>query len=86
MDLIKFQVGRGDILGCQVGKGEEMSSVESSLKDEEAEGKPQSDRDSCGNASHVNEDDEKLKTFTIEEKGQRDILIIGGVKIFLPSD
>jgi hypothetical protein len=29
-------------------------------------------------ADHVNEDDEKLKTFTIQEEDQRSILIIGG--------
>jgi hypothetical protein len=33
----------------------------------------------------VNEDDENLKTSTIEEKDQKTILIIGGVNIFLPS-
>jgi hypothetical protein len=35
MDLINCQVGRGDIPDFQVGKGEEMSSAESSLIDEE---------------------------------------------------
>jgi hypothetical protein len=34
---------------------------------------------------HVNEDDDKLKTSVIEEKGQRSFLIIGGIQIFLPS-
>jgi hypothetical protein len=33
----------------------------------------------------VNEDDEKLNTFTIQEEDQRSILIIGGIKIFLPN-
>jgi hypothetical protein len=33
----------------------------------------------------VNEDDEKLQTFVIEKEDQRDILVTGGVKIFLPS-
>jgi hypothetical protein len=32
MDLIEFQVGRGDILDFQVGKVEEMRSVEGSHK------------------------------------------------------
>jgi hypothetical protein len=43
------------------------------------------DGDSCGFADHVNEDDDKLKTFTIQEEDQRSILIIGGIKIFLPN-
>jgi hypothetical protein len=88
MDLIKFQVGRGDIPDFQVGKGEETSSAESSLIDEEeAGGRPHSGGNSRGTVSHVNEDDDKLETFiTIEEKDQRDVLIIGGVEIFLPSD
>jgi hypothetical protein len=40
--------------------------------------------DSCGFADHVNEDDEKLETSTIKEKYQRSIMIIGGIKEFLP--
>jgi hypothetical protein len=44
------------------------------------------DEDSCGFADHVNEDDDKLKTFTIQEEDQRIILIIGGIKIFLPNN
>jgi hypothetical protein len=90
VDLINCQVGRGDIPDFQVGKGEEMSSAESSHQrmltdEEEAEGRPHSDGDSRGAASRVNEDDEKLQTSTIEEKDQGSILIIGGVEIFLPS-
>jgi hypothetical protein len=53
--------------------------------DEEAEEIPHSDEDSRGIVSRVNEDDEKLKTSIIKEEDQRTILIIGGVKIFLPS-
>jgi hypothetical protein len=87
MDLIYCQVGRRDIPDCQVGKGEEVSSVESSLTEEEAREKPHSDRDSCRTMSRVNEDDDKLETFiTVKEEGQRDVLIIGGVEIFLPND
>jgi hypothetical protein len=90
VDLIKCQVGRGDIPYFQVGKDEEMSSDEISCQrmltnEEEAEGIPHSYGDSRGAVSHVNEDDEKLQTSTIEEKDQGRILIIGGVKIFLPS-
>ena len=43
------------------------------------------DEDPCGFPSHVNEDDDKLKTFTIQEEDQRSLLIIGGIKIFLPN-
>jgi len=57
------------------------------LTDEaKAEERPRSDEDSHGIMSHVNEDDEKLKKSITKEEGQRDILIIGGVEIFLPSD
>jgi DNA-binding transcriptional regulator YbjK len=64
-----------------VGKGEEMSSVESShledLTDEEdAEGRPHSEEYSRGVVSHVNEDDEKLRTSTIKDMDQRIVLII----------
>jgi hypothetical protein len=41
--------------------------------------------DSCGFSDHVNEDDEKLNTCTIKEEDQRSILIIGGIKTFLPN-
>jgi hypothetical protein len=43
------------------------------------------DEDSCGFVDHVNEYDEKLNTSTIKEEDQRCILIIGGIKTFLPS-
>jgi hypothetical protein len=86
VDLINCQVGRGDIPDFQVGKGEEVSSAESSLTDEEVEEKPHSDGDSRRTVSRVNEDDDKLETFiTVKEEDQRDVLIIGGVEIFLPS-
>jgi hypothetical protein len=42
--------------------------------------------DSCGFADHVNEYDEKLNTLTIQEEDQRSILIIGGIKTFLPNN
>jgi hypothetical protein len=32
----------------------------------------------------VNEDDDKLKTFTIREEYQMSLLMIGGIQIFLP--
>jgi hypothetical protein len=34
----------------------------------------------------VNEDDEKLNTSITKEEDQRRILIIGGIKIFLPNN
>jgi hypothetical protein len=91
VDLINCQEGRGDILNFQVGKGEEMSSTESSCQQgvltdgEEVEERSHPYEDSCGVASRVNEDDDKLETFITEEKDQRSVLIIGGVEIFLPS-
>jgi hypothetical protein len=84
VDLVEFQVGRGDIPDFQVGKGGEMILVESSLIDEEeAEERPHPDEYSRRTVSRVNEDDEKLKTSIAED--HRTILIIGGVEIFLPS-
>jgi hypothetical protein len=45
------------------------------------------DEDSCGFVNHVNEYDEKLNTFTItKEEDQRSVLIIGGIKSFLPRN
>jgi hypothetical protein len=91
IDLVNCQEDRGDIPIFQVGKGEEMSLVESSCQQgvltdgKEVEERPHPYEDSSGVASHVNEDDEKLKTFVTEERGQRIFLIIGGVEIFLPS-
>jgi hypothetical protein len=55
------------------------------IDEEEAEERPRSNEDSCEIVDRVNEDDENLKTSTVEEKEQRTILIIGGVEIFLPS-
>jgi hypothetical protein len=54
--------------------------------EEEAEEIPRSEEDSRRTVNHVNEDDEKLKNSTIEEKDRMIVMIIGGVKIFLPSD
>jgi hypothetical protein len=69
-----------------VGKGEEMSLVESSLTDEEEVGeRPQLDGDSCRTMIRVNEDYEKLQNSIIKEKDNGSILIVRGVEIFLPS-
>jgi hypothetical protein len=42
------------------------------------------DEDSCGFPIHVNEDDDKLKTFTIREDNLRSLMMIEGIEIFLP--
>jgi hypothetical protein len=42
--------------------------------------------DSCGFVDHVNDDDKKLNNSIIEEEDQISILIIGGIKEFLPSN
>jgi hypothetical protein len=70
-----------------VGKGRKVRLSES-LRSSEVSSYQQGvliGEDSCGFADHVNEDDEKLNTFTIEEEDQRSILIIGGIKTFLPN-
>jgi hypothetical protein len=81
-------MGSIDLIDCQVGrKGKEMRLSES-LRSSGVSSCQQGvliDGDSCGFADHVNEDDDKLKTFTIQEEDQRSILIIGGIKIFLPN-
>ena len=41
------------------------------------------EEDSCGFPSHVNEDDDKLKTCTIQEDNLRSLMMIGGIGIFL---
>jgi hypothetical protein len=71
-----------------VGKGEEMSSVEISCQGvleygEKEEERPHPYGYACGDASRMNEDDDKLKNFVTEEKDQRSILVIGGIHIFL---
>jgi hypothetical protein len=42
--------------------------------------------DSCGFFYHVNEYDDKLKTCTILKEDQKNILIIGGIEVFLRSN
>jgi hypothetical protein len=70
-----------------VGREKEMRLSES-LRSSEVSSCQQGvliDEDSCGFADHVNEDDEKLNTSITKEEDQRSILIIGGIKIFLPN-
>jgi hypothetical protein len=90
VDLINYQEVRGDIPIFQVGKGEEMSSSESSCQQgvltdgKESEERPHPYEDSCGIAIHMNEDDEKLNTSITKEEYHKSVLVIGGIKIFLP--
>jgi hypothetical protein len=71
-----------------VGRGKEMRLTES-LRNSEVGSVQQGvliSEDSYGFAYHMNEYDEKLNTFTIQEEDQRSILIIGGIKTFLPNN
>jgi hypothetical protein len=54
-------------------------------EEEEVRDIPHKNKSSCGVADHMNEYDEKLNTSTIQEGDQRSILIIGGIRIFLPG-
>jgi hypothetical protein len=70
VDLIDCQVGSRKFPNCQVGREKEMRLSES-LRSSEVSSCQQGvliDEDSCGFADHVNEDDEKLKTFTIQRR------------------
>jgi hypothetical protein len=62
-----------------------VNLAETSLTDEEAKEKPHSDEDSCRTVNCMNEDDEKLQTSVIEKEDWREVLIIRGVDIFIPS-
>jgi len=62
-----------------------MSSVEGSLEKVEVGDKPHSGESLHGTMSCVNEDDEKLQTSITKKEDQRNVMIIGGVEIFLPS-
>jgi hypothetical protein len=71
----------------QVGKEKEMrlsKSLESSKVSSCQQGEL-IEEDSCGSIDHVNEDDDKLKTFTIQEEDRESILMIGGIQVFLPN-
>jgi hypothetical protein len=70
--LINCQEDSRKIPICQVGMGTEMRLCES-LMNSEVSSYQQGmlvSRDSCGFADHVNEDDDKLKTCTIQEEDQ----------------
>jgi hypothetical protein len=66
-----------------VGKGREMRLSESLGSSEASSSQQGVIIDSCGFSYHVNEYDEKLNASGIEEEDQRNILIIGGIQIFL---
>jgi hypothetical protein len=71
-----------------VGREKEMR-LSKSLRSSEVSSGQQGvliDEDSCGFVDHVNEDDEKLNTSITKEEDQRSILIIGGIRVFLPSN
>jgi hypothetical protein len=85
-DLIDCQEGNKKFPICQVGMGTEMR-VSESLMNSEVSSYQQGmliGADSYGSSNHVNEDDDKLKTCIIQEEDQRNILMIGGIGIFLP--
>jgi hypothetical protein len=85
VDIIDCLVCGRKFPNCQVGRGKEMRLSES-LRSSEVGSCQQGvliGEGSCGVADHVNEDDDKLKTFTIQEEDQRIILIIVGIQIFL---
>jgi hypothetical protein len=86
-DLIDCQEGSRKIPICQVGMGTEMRLCES-LMNSEVSSYQQGmlvSGDSCGFADHVNEDDDKLKTCTTQEEDRRNLLMVGGIQIFLPG-
>jgi hypothetical protein len=67
LDLIDYHMGSRKFPNCQVGRGKEVR-VSESLKDSGVNSGQQGvliSEDSCGFTDHVNEDDDKLKTFTI---------------------
>jgi hypothetical protein len=69
-----------------LGKGEEMRLSES-IRDSGVSSGQQGvlrSEDSCGFVDHVNEDDDKLETCSIQTEDQKSILMIGGIKVFLP--
>jgi hypothetical protein len=97
-DFIDCQEGNNENSYFQVGKGSKMRLSESLNNSEESSyqqgmltsGREAEERShlyeySCGFVDHVNEDDEKLNTSTVKEEYQMCILIIGGIKIFLPE-
>jgi hypothetical protein len=88
IDLIDCQVGSRKFPNFQVGREKEMR-LSKSLESSEVSSCQRGvliGEDSCGFEDHVNEDDDNLKTFTIQEEDQKSVLIIGGIKVFLPNN
>jgi hypothetical protein len=87
VDLIDRQVGSREFPNCQVEKEKDMRLSENlrSLEVSSFQREMSIGENSCGYPDHVNEDDEELNTSIIKEEDQRSILIIGGIKIFLPN-
>jgi hypothetical protein len=87
LDLTDYQVGNKKFPNCQVGRGKEVRLFES-LRDSGVSSSQQGvliSEDSFGFADHVNEDDDKLKTCTIQKEDQKSIMMIGGIWVFLPD-
>jgi hypothetical protein len=63
---------------------EELTEQVSSEVDLDQQVQLTENEDSCGFPSHVNEDDDKLKNFTIREDDLGILIMIGGIEIFLP--
>lgn len=85
-DLMDCQEGSKKFPICQVGMGTKMRLSEGLMDSEESSYQQGmlKDADSYGSANRVNEDDDKLKTCTIREEDRRNLLMIGGIEIFLP--
>jgi hypothetical protein len=85
-DLIVCQEGSRKIPIFQKGMGEKMRLYENliDLKVSSYQRGMPIDADSCGLTDHVNEDDDKLKTCTIQKEDRRNLLMIGGIGIFFP--
>jgi hypothetical protein len=85
--LKDYQEGSRIIPNGQVGRDEQIRLQEGLIKSEVSLNQPKElteKEGSCGSPIHVNEDDDKLKTCTIREEYQMDLLMVGGIQIFLP--
>jgi hypothetical protein len=87
LDLIDCQVGSRKFSNCQVGRGKEVRLSKSLRKSGVISGQQRVliSEDSFGFEDHVNEDDDKLKTFTIQKEDQKSILMIEGIQVILPD-
>jgi hypothetical protein len=98
VDSMDYQESSGSTPYCQVGRDEKMSwnqpeeltekmrlsvGLMNSEMSLDQHVQLTEEEDSCGFPSHVNEDDDKLKTCTIREDNLRSLMMIGGIGIFL---